>query len=356
MKTPPIPIPALPFAPPVYLCRRATGEFVLDGRLDKPFWENCPYTEEFQDIEGSLKPAPRFRTRAKILWDDENLYVGALLEGDEIWATLTERDCVIFQDNDFEIFLDPDSDTRQYYEFEMNALNTVWDLFLPRAYRDGGHALTGYDIHGLRTAVAIQGSLNQPDASSLSWSVEIVIPFSALTECFDQPRSPRPGEYYRLNFSRVQWTVDRDETGYHKRTDPLTGQNLPEDNWVWAPTGLINIHYPEQWGFLYFTDDTIDDNACIIPEDEKRKWELRKLYYAQAICHDLTGRYTSDPAQLRALLNEWAPEANRTLRDLPYQIETTAYSYVISCPSEDEKASLVLFSDGHTERVPLQGL
>ena len=88
-------------------------------------------------------PAPRFGTRVKMLWDDENLYIGAQLYGDEIWGNVTGRDEVIFQDNDFEIFIDPDSDTQQYYEFEMNVLNTVWDLFLPAAYRDGGNAVNG---------------------------------------------------------------------------------------------------------------------------------------------------------------------------------------------------------------------
>ena len=57
-----------------------------------------------------------------MLWDDEYFYVAAELEEPDIWATLTERDAVIFYDNDFEIFIDPDGDSHEYYEFEMNAL------------------------------------------------------------------------------------------------------------------------------------------------------------------------------------------------------------------------------------------
>ena len=113
-----IPVPAVPFAPPVYTCRRAKKPFELDGNINKPFWEDAPYTDEFLDIEGSHMPLPRFVTRAKMLWDDENLYVAAVLDGDEIWGHQTERDSVIFLDNDFEIFVDPDSDTYHYYEFE----------------------------------------------------------------------------------------------------------------------------------------------------------------------------------------------------------------------------------------------
>lgn len=113
-----IPVPAVPFAPPVYTCHRAKKEFHLDGNINKPFWEDAPYTDEFLDIQGSHMPLPRFVTRAKMLWDDENLYVAADLAGDEIWGHLTERDSVIYFDNDFEIFVDPDSDTYHYYELK----------------------------------------------------------------------------------------------------------------------------------------------------------------------------------------------------------------------------------------------
>ena len=128
-----IPVPAVDFHPPVYYCRRARTALQPDGNLDKDFWDDAPYTDEFIDIQGAHMPAPRFGTRVKMLWDDENLYIGAQLYGDEIWGNVTGRDEVIFQDNDFEIFIDPDSDTQQYYEFDMNVLNTVWDLFLPAA-------------------------------------------------------------------------------------------------------------------------------------------------------------------------------------------------------------------------------
>jgi len=132
-----VPKTEIKFNPPVYMCKRATEKHILDGNLAKSFWKDAPFTDYFRDIEGDKRPAPRFKTQAKMMWDDENIYFGAILHGDEIWATLTERDSVIFYDNDFEIFVDPNSDTHEYYEFEMNALNTVWDLLLTMPYRDG---------------------------------------------------------------------------------------------------------------------------------------------------------------------------------------------------------------------------
>lgn len=345
-----IPIPAVSFNPPIYHCLRASKPFHLDGRLDKPFWEDVPFTSPFVDIEGEHMPKPRFLTRAKMLWDDDYFYIGAQLDGDEIWSYVNKRDEVIFQDNDFEIFIDPDSDTQQYYELEMNVLNTVWDLFLPTAYRDGGSALNCYDIHGLRTAVSVDGCINNPSTSNRSWSVEVVIPFAAITETLTQKRPPREGEYYRINFSRVQWKTDIKDNRYIKCINPSTGLPLPEDNWVWSPTGVINIHYPELWAFVFFTGTTHDAKTYRIPEDEYRKWELRKLYYAQHIYMDQNRQYSNHLKELTDILKKYAPRGiNGRVKPLPYCIETTSHSFEISCPAASGDKNILIYSNGKVE-------
>src|SRR5262249_32364901 len=145
-----------------YVCYRAGGPVTVDGRLDEPAWKAVPWTDDFVDIEGTRRPRPRFRTRAKMLWDDRRFYIAAELEEPHFWATLTEHDSVIFRDNDFEVFLDPDGDNHNYAELELNALNTTWDLRLPKPYKDGGHADDRWEIRGLRTAVHVDGTLNDP--------------------------------------------------------------------------------------------------------------------------------------------------------------------------------------------------
>ena len=76
--------------PKRYLCYRATGPLESTGSLNTAFWQHAPWTEDFVDIEGDIRPAPRFRTRAKMLWDNECLYIGAEMEEPNVWATLTE--------------------------------------------------------------------------------------------------------------------------------------------------------------------------------------------------------------------------------------------------------------------------
>ncbi|WDH99643.1 carbohydrate-binding family 9-like protein [Paenibacillus urinalis] len=293
-----VPVPQIgAYEPKHYICQRAKGEATLDGRLDKPFWDRAAWTDKFVDIEGDIRPQPRQDTRVKMLWDDDYFYVGAELWEDSIWATLTERDSVIFYDNDFEIFIDPDGDSHGYYEFEINALNTVWDLLLIKPYRDGGPPLDSWDMKGLKTAVHIDGQLNNPEAVNRKWSVEVAIPWTSLKECAKEHRAPLPGEFWRVNFSRVEWKTEVVDGAYRKVIHPDTGKPYPEDNWVWSPMGLINMHYPELWGYVVFADDEGPDAFCI-SEDERIKWELRKLYYLQRNFAEQTGSYTEDLTRL----------------------------------------------------------
>ena len=222
-------------APLSYDCHYTAAPIQIDGRLDEPAWGQAPWTSDFVDIEGDGRPKPRFRTRAKMLWDDQYLYIAAELEEPDVHAKLTEHDSVIFHDDDFEAFVKPLPMTESYYEFEMNALNTGWDLFLPKPYKMGGKADNSWDIAGLKTAVAVQGTLNRSDDVDRGWTLEIAYPLNAFETRQHVPK-PRDGTEWRINFSRVEWKQ---------------GQ-AREDNWVWSPQGLIDMHVPEHWGSLRF--------------------------------------------------------------------------------------------------------
>jgi hypothetical protein len=258
-----------------YVAYRASGPITIDGRLDEEAWRAAAWTEDFVDIEGDLKPVPRLRTRAKMLWDDESFYVAAQLEEPHVWGTLTKHDSVIFQDNDFEIFIDPDGDNHEYYELEINALNTEWDLFLKKPYRDGGPAVNAWEIPGLKTAVHVEGTLNDPRDKDQFWSVEFAIPWKVLAEYAHRPTPPKDGDRWRINFSRVEWehTI---EAGKHRK---VPGKR--EDNWVWSPQGFVDMHRPEYWGFVQFS--TKDPGTVAFHPDPASpiRDRLVEIYHAQ---------------------------------------------------------------------------
>lgn len=288
----------IPFVPEEYVCYRTSGAITLDGKLDEASWQSAPWTNDFVDIQGERKPKPTFRTRAKMLWDDQYFYFGAILEEPHVWAKLKQRDTIIFLDDDFEIFIDPDGDGYNYYEFEMNARNTVWDLLMlwPYHLSRGPNYVFNWNNPGLKTAAYIKGTLNNPTDVDEYWSVEIAFPWSALQELAAKKVKPAPGDQWRLNFSRVDWHMDVVEGQYVKQKDPQTGKQKREENWVWSPTGRIDMHRPETWGFVQFSDKSVgkeSDKFQTNPE-EKIKWALWQLFYQQRQFKEKYGRYTAE--------------------------------------------------------------
>ena len=242
--------------PPTYVCGRADAPPIIDGLGNDSVWQAARELSPLRDIEGGRIP---HECRIRMAWDDDYLYILADMDEQHLWATLQEHDSVIYRDPDFEVFIDPDGDGLNYIELEINALNTTWDLFIPRPYRfNSPYILHDWEIPGLRHAVHLRGTLNNAGDTDEGWSVELAIPWSSITGHANQPRrgnAPEAGSSMRFNFSRVNWQVKPDAEspcGYSKLTDSA-GNPLPESNHVWAPTGKVNIHLPERWGRVVFS-------------------------------------------------------------------------------------------------------
>jgi hypothetical protein len=229
---------------PRYQCHRAGTTPSVDGTLTHAAWADATWTADFVDIRGD-EPTPRFRTRAKLLYDDEYLYVGARLEEPHVWSTMAERNTKLFEENNFELFLDPDGDGLNYYEFEINPLGTIWELTLPKPYSAGGVAVDPTNLPGLRTAVQVDGTLNDPSDTDNGWSVEFALPWTGLATYNNGQTPPRPGDEWRMNLMRIEWD--------HEVVDGAYRKGSRQDFWVWSPQYVVDMHKPDQWGVLEFT-------------------------------------------------------------------------------------------------------
>ena len=94
-----------PLNPPTYICYKVPGEITIDGKLTE--WDDVPWSSDFVDIEGDKRPVPFHQTRAKMAYDEKGMYFATLMDEPHVWAYQKEHDCVIFHENDFEIFIDP---------------------------------------------------------------------------------------------------------------------------------------------------------------------------------------------------------------------------------------------------------
>ena len=249
-------------SPRRYECRGVSAPIHIDGSLRDTAWSDLPWSEDFVDITGDEALRPTFRTRVKMGWDDNFFYVGAEMEEPHVWGTISEKNSVIFEDNDFEVFIDPDGDGLNYHEFEINTLGTIWELSLPKPYGEGGEPVLGCNLNGLQSAVHVRGTLNDPSDVDEAWSVEIAFPWSELAR-YNPGRNtpPKPGDIWRINFSRVQWPHEIVD-GRYRRIPPHgiplaeslnpEEQEHPENNWVWSPQGAVNMHLPDRWGEVVF--------------------------------------------------------------------------------------------------------
>lgn len=223
------------------------------GDLSDSAWDSAPFTNDFGDIEGSAQTQPWLQTRCKMLWDDDYFYVGVEMEEPHLWATLTKHDSVIFQDNDFEVFIDPDSDNHNYFEFEVNAFGTAWDLRLAKPYRAGGSADNSWEIPGMKVGVKLKGTLNDPSDADQGWTLELAFPWSAFEKFGGHRCPPEPGDVWRVNFSRVEWDLSVEDGQYKK----IEGR--PEHNWVWSPHFGIDMHRPWMWGYVQFVKEAAEE-------------------------------------------------------------------------------------------------
>jgi hypothetical protein len=233
-----------------YKARMTKRPIKVDGKLNEHDWKQAVLISDFEDIEGVSKPKPSFSTTVKMMWDSQYLYIGAVLEEPHLWGTLKKHDDIIYRDHDFEVFIDPMGDGEQYFEIEINVLGTIMDLFMNKPYKKGGTFDMEWNTNGMLSKVIANGTINDNSDIDSGWTVEMAIPLKAISRN-NRTASPSTTNPWRINFSRVQWTLEPDGKSYRKK---LNENNKPisEHNWVWNPTGVIDMHVPVKWGYLYF--------------------------------------------------------------------------------------------------------
>jgi Carbohydrate family 9 binding domain-like len=317
---------------------------VIDGNINELVWQQVSWTDEFQDIEGIAKPHPTYPTKVKMLWDDSCLYIAAKVTDPNVWATLKNHDDIVFRDNDFEVFIDPYNTTQPYYEIEVNALNTIFDLLLNKPYRDKGNAIISWDVKGLRSAIKIQGTINDPSDKDEGWTVEMAIPFKSI-KLGVGTQLPNDGDIWRINFSRVEWDTKVTNGKYVKLTDS-TGNNLPEHNWVWSPQGVVNMHYPERWGYLQFSRQAINSVTFNLPYQELQKQYLWLIYYRQKQWFNERHSYALSLHDLGIDEPVSINKKNNTLK-----LEATKHQFTAWVTDIESKVTYTINQDGFVQQL-----
>ncbi len=271
---------SLPYPPcseadiPHYNAYKVSSPPVIDGRPDESIWQIAPKSTRFRDLVSGSNTI--HDTRAAVLWDDDYLYVAYWIEEPDVQATLTERDALIYQNNDVEFFIaGPDA----YYELEINSFGTIYEVFfiweesfkkgvynsMPEFSSDqpGRRPFNGvgykphprggrigywnWDFPGLKSAVHVDGTINDDSDRDRGWTVELALPWSgmsALTLSDKRSLPPHDKDVWRMDFSRFNT---------YREAAPAKDSG----GWVWSPHGVWDSHVPECFTYIHFLQKNI---------------------------------------------------------------------------------------------------
>lgn len=258
-----------------YTAHRTTEKIRIDGKLDEPAWKSAPTSPRFVDI---LSGQPTLHdTRAMLLWDDENLYIAFRVEEPRLHAKYTNHNDPIYYDNDVEVFI---AGRDAYYEFEINAFNTCYEVFFVwnDTYEKSGlanasefarsklKAFNGVDFKthprggrlgnfdwsfpGKQTAVHLDGTVNNDSDVDRGWTVELAFPWRGMRALATDGRAlpPKEGDEWRMDFSRFNT---------YKAPPPAKDSG----GWVWTRHGVWDSHIPECFAFIRFTTNGVSIQA-----------------------------------------------------------------------------------------------
>ncbi len=329
------------FTPPrSYVLYHAESPLKIDGILNEKAWTASSWSEYFIDIEGDKKPAPELKTRAKMLWDEKYLYIGAEMEEPHVWANKRPETEKVFRDNVFKIFIDPDNNMNDDFEIQINPLNNMLFLIMNKPYRDGGVPITGWVPIDLQSAVKIKGTINNSADKDEGWIAEIAIPLASLNF---NPKDAKQNTAFRINFLRTgfDFTV---QNGVYSKALASDGKPLAPHYANWSPQGLINMHYPERWGYTVFSGNSPDkkDAGFTLPYSEKQRAYLWLAYYRQKEWFKKNKSYAGSLKDLNIPEKEIVIDGKKNL----LKQEATARQFLVTIADESGQNSLTINQDG----------
>jgi hypothetical protein len=212
-------------------CRRATAPLTLDGKLDDKEWGNAEVLRDFAVFWEKRKPATA--TTARLMWDDDYLYFAAEMEDKDLYADVTQRNGITWENDVFELFFKPSADKPAYYEFQVNAANTPLELFLPSRGAGGYRRFAPLTRLGMESGVKLRGTLNNWKDRDEGWTVEGRIPWKAFAATGGRPAV---GAKWRFALCRYDYSV------------PLEYPEMSSS----APLTRFDFHRYEDYGVLTF--------------------------------------------------------------------------------------------------------
>jgi hypothetical protein len=178
-----------------YEVKRVSAPIVIDGKVDAKEWAAASAPMEFI-FPWESQTGAKQKTLARLLWDDENLYVAYECEDTDIVAQFTERDAWVYRDDTVEIFLNVrPTQIVAYYAIEINVRGALMDYFCA----DAQYYIKRFQMEGVKSGIQVDGTINQRDDKDRGWSLELAIPWVNFA---DMTKVPQPGTVFTAILNR----------------------------------------------------------------------------------------------------------------------------------------------------------
>jgi hypothetical protein len=218
------------------IARRATGPVKIDGALDEADWHAAQSTGAM--VNTMTGEPGEFEARVQVLYDDKKLYCGFVVADDYLKSTFKQNDEHLWEQDTIEVMLDPDGDTRNYFELQVSPRGVHFDTRYdsPRQPRPFGH--TDWDSQ-VEAKVSLNGKLDD-DAADTGYVVELAIPWTAFATGDTPAVRPTAGATWRMNF----FVMDARKEGRQRAV-------------AWSPPRIGDFHTLGQFGRVVFLDDPV---------------------------------------------------------------------------------------------------
>ena len=205
---------------------------IIDGTENDSIWQDIVPAELKENGSGDEVLETGLQTRIKVCYDDSTLYFFFLCNDPDIWTSYTQRDEHLWENDAVEIFIDVDDVPETYVEIEVSPANVLFDSYIVNPEKIDVPKTALFNLNGIKTAVAVFGTLNQRGDKDNYWTAEIAIPFKDLAN--ENTKKVTSATEMKINFYRLD-----------------KNQGLENMSYAWSPT-FARFHEPTYFGVLSF--------------------------------------------------------------------------------------------------------
>jgi len=177
---------------------------VIDGILTDPCWKSAGTVSLVSSRDGAV---PFFPTTVRMVWDEDNLYIGFECRDTDAASTIFEHDGPVSTEECVSVYIDADSDSTTYVVIDVAPTGVTADAFVIRRAGAGAKVLRDWNCDGAGTSVSVYGGGAEPGTEDRFWTVEMALPLREFLTARRVP--PVPGDFWRVNFSRLELTGER---------------------------------------------------------------------------------------------------------------------------------------------------